>query len=82
MVGGMKELHGMLSNLCYVKVGEQVTVKTVDNVLRTGNILKFEERVAIIGCGVHRYVVRKQELEKQGYVIPIYKRPRDFTIVN
>ena len=58
-----------------------VTVQTIDGEVRTGTVMEFGEHVVIIACGVHRYVVRKKDLEKQGYQLPVYKHDRRFSII-
>lgn len=62
--------------------GMCVTVQTVDKRLRTGIVTEFGEHVVILSCGVHRYVAKKYELEKQGFSIPLNRRRKDFSIVN
>lgn len=61
-------------------VGDLVTAQSVDKKVRTGTIVLFGEYTAIISCGVHRYVVKKSELEKQGYLIPRYRKRVLFSI--
>ncbi|PAB00285.1 hypothetical protein [Enterococcus canintestini] len=62
-----------------LKIGKKVTVKTIEGIVRTGEITKFGEHIVILACGVQRFVVAKSELEKQGYQVPKYKGNFKFT---
>ena len=57
----------------FLTLGAPVTAQTVDGTVRTGTIIAFRERVVILSCGDACYVVRKQELAKQGYLVPIFR---------
>ncbi|MGM0172900.1 hypothetical protein IGI53_000253 [Enterococcus sp. DIV0788_1] len=60
------------SNSC-LNVGDLIEVKTIDGSIEKGTILYFEERTVVISVGVKCYLVRKNELEKQNYVLPPFR---------
>lgn len=64
----------MVNSDMILKKGDLVEVVTVNGTVIKGNIVCFEEKTVVVSSGVNCYLVKKDELKKQNYVIPKYER--------
>lgn len=65
-----------------LSIGDTITATTVDECVKTGVITSFGEHVVIISCGVYHYMIRKSELQEQGYQMPAFKKKVQYSIKN
>lgn len=63
-----------VNNSMQLKVGDVINALTVHGKMISGTVETIGENIVIVATDCQKEVIRKQELKKQGYTFPRYKK--------